>query len=81
MENVWICVYRDTVEKHNEIDNLTEVLVTRAFAEQYFNERILNDEDDELTFEEFLDEYTADWTEDFYEYAMEHNAIIEKENC
>ena len=81
MENVWICVYRDTVEKHNEIDNLTEVLVTRAFAEQYFNERILNDEDDELTFEEFLNEYTADWTEDFYEYAMEHNAIIEKENC
>lgn len=80
MENVWICVYRDTIEEHDEIDNLTEVLVTREFAEQYFNECILNDEDDELTFEEFLNEYTADWTEDFYEYAMEHNAVIEKDN-
>ena len=39
--------------------------------------RIVEDENDKLTFEDFLDEYTADWTEDFYSYAMEHNAVIE----
>ena len=30
--------------------------------------------------EKFLDEYTADDTEDFYEYAIEHKAIIAVEN-
>ncbi len=30
--------------------------------------------------EEFLNEYTADNTEDFYEYAMEHGAVIDIEN-
>lgn len=77
MENIWICVYRDTIEEHDEVDNLSEVLVTREFAEKYFNERIVRGEDDKLTFEGFLNEYTADWTDDFYEYAMEHNAVID----
>ena len=74
MENIWICVYRDTIEEHDADENLTEVLVTKEFAEQYFNERYV---EDGFTFEDFLDEYTADWTEDFYEYAMERNAVIE----
>ena len=80
MEKIWICVYRDTIEEHDEIDNLTEVLVTREFAERYFNERILADDDNGFTFEDFLNEYTADWTEDFYEYAMKHNAVIKVGN-
>lgn len=80
MEKIWICVYRDTIEEHDEVDNLSEVLVTKEFAEQYFKERILRAEDDDLTFEGFLNEYTADWTEDFYEYAIEHNAVIEVQN-
>lgn len=79
-EKIWICVYRDTIEEHDEVDNLSEVLVTKEFAEQYFNERILEGEDDKLTFDGFLNEYTADWTEDFYEYAVEHNAVIEIQN-
>lgn len=79
-EKIWICVYRDTIEEHDEVDNLSEVLVTKEFAKKYFKERILEDENDKLTFEEFLNEYTADWTEDFYEYAMEHNAVIEVQN-
>ena len=74
METIWICVYRDTLEQHDEDDNLSEVLVTKEFAEKYFNERFA---EDGLTFENFLDEYTADWTEDFYGYAMEHKAVIE----
>lgn len=74
METTWICVYRDTIEQHDEDDNLAEVLVTKNFAKQYFNERFA---DDELNFDDFLNEYTADWTEDFYSYAMEHNAVIE----
>lgn len=80
MEKLWICVYRDTIEEHDEVDNLAEVLVAKEFAEQYFNERILEGEDDELIFKGFLNEYTADWTEDFYEYAKEHNAVIEVKN-
>ena len=75
MENIWICVYRDTIEEHNEDNNLAEVLVTREFAEQYFKECEKNKYFN--TLEDFLNEYIADDTEDFYEYAMKHNAVIE----
>lgn len=78
MEKVWICVYRDTIEEHNASTNLTEVLVTREFAEQYFKE--CNKDEYYKDLEDFLSEYTADDTEDFYEYAMKHNAVIDKEN-
>lgn len=77
MEKMWICVYRDTIEEHDESENLTEVLVTKEFAEQYFNERQSKVFDN---MEDFLNEYTADDTEDFYEYAMNHNAVIQTEN-
>lgn len=77
MENIWICVYRDTIEEHDESENLTEVLVTKEFFEQYFNERQKGYFDN---IEDFLNEYTADYTEDFYEYAMKHNAVIKTEN-
>lgn len=77
LETVWICVYRDTIEEHDETDNLTYVEVTMEFLDQYVRERhggLFKD------LEEFLDEYTADNTEDFYEYAMEHKAVIAVEN-
>lgn len=77
MEKMWICVYRDTIEEHDETENLAEVQVTREFVEQYVKERqdgIFKD------VEEFLNEYTADNTEDFYEYAMAHGAVIQTEN-
>jgi len=73
MKTFWICVYRDTIEKHNEDDNLAYIEVTKEFAEQYFKE-CQNEYFDNM--EEFLDEYTADNTEDFYEYAKKHNAVI-----
>lgn len=78
MENIWICVYRDTIEEHDDDWNLTEVQVTKEFAEQYFKECNKGEYFKEL--EDFLTEYTADDTEDFYEYAMKHNAILDKEN-
>ena len=77
METIWICVYRDTIEEHNASTNLTEILVTKEFAEQYVKE-CLNEYFN--TFEDFWDEYTADDTEDFYRYAMKHNAVIETMN-
>lgn len=77
MEKMWICVYRDTIEEHDEIDNLAEVQVAREFVEQYVKER-QNGIFDNV--EEFLNEYTADNTEDFYEYAMEHKAVIQVNN-
>ena len=77
MENIWICVYRDTIEEHDESENLTEVLVTKEFFEQYFNECQSGYFDN---MEDFLNEYTADHTEDFYSYAMKHNAVIQTEN-
>ena len=76
-ETVWICVYRDTIEQHDYNTNLTEVLVTKEFFEKYFNElkkEYWND------LEEFLNEYTADDTQDFYDYAVKHNAVLDKEN-
>ena len=42
VETIWICVYRDTIEEHNNNDNLTEVKVTMDFFKQYFNERKKN---------------------------------------
>ena len=81
MKTIWIGVYRDTIEEHDDDWNLTEVQVSREFAEQYFKERILTAEWNEWkTFDEFYSEYIADDTEDFYDYAMEHNAIIAIEN-
>lgn len=73
MENIWICVYRDTVEQHNEDFNLTDIQVTKEFAEQYFNECKA---EYFKSFEDFLDEYTADDTEDFFYYALKHHEII-----
>lgn len=80
MEKIWICVYRDTIEEHDENNNLTEVLVTKEFAEQFYN--TFTDEAKESfgSFENFLNEYTADDTEEFYKYAMEHDAIIDMEH-
>lgn len=74
-KRVWIEVYRDTIEKHNKDWNVTDILVTRDFAEQYFNECVKDEFDG--TFEEFLSEYTLDETMNFYSYAMNNNAIIE----
>ena len=77
METVLVCVYRDTIEEHDEVNNLSYVEVTMDFLDQYVRERqggLFKD------LEEFLDEYTADNTEDFYEYAMEHRAAIQVEN-
>ena len=76
-ELIWICVYRDTIERHDDNDNLTELLVTKDFARQYYNEckkedSVYADADD------FLDDYCADDTEDFYEYAKKHNAILDR---
>lgn len=76
-EKVWVCVYRDTIEEHDEIDNLAEVQVTMEFVEQYVRER-QNGIFDNV--EEFLSEYTADNTEDFYEYAMKYGAVIQVNN-
>ena len=77
MEAIWICVYRDTIEEHEDNNNLTEVQVTKEFAEQYFNEY---QKPYYKNMEDFLNEYTADETQDFYEYAMKHNAVIKTEN-
>ena len=78
MENLaWVCVYRDTIERHEESDNLAYVCVTKEFAEQYYEECI-KPEWDYGSFEIFYHkEYTADDTEDFYDYAKGHNAIID----
>ena len=77
LEKVWVCVYRDTIEEHDEVDNLAYVQVTMNFLAKYVRKRqngLFKD------LEEFLNEYTADNTEDFYEYAMEHGEMIQVEN-
>lgn len=77
MEKVWICVYRDTIEDHDETENLADVQVTVEFVEQYVKERQVGIFENT---EEFFNEYTADNTEDFYEYAMKHGAVLAVEN-
>lgn len=76
-KTMWVCVYRDTIEEHEDDWNLTDILITKEFFKQYFNElkkELWND------LEEFLNEYTADDTQDFYNYATKHNAILDKIN-
>lgn len=75
-ETIWICVYRDTVEEHDEVNNLSYVEVTMDFLEHYVKEVAIGFD----TLEEFLNEYTADNTMDFYSYATEHGAVIAVEN-
>ena len=77
MENVWIEVYRDTIEDHNEDNNLSEILVTEEFAEQYFNERIAKNYEDYIVYGNWVVFHEADETTDFYQYALKHNAIID----
>lgn len=74
---IWICVYRDTIEEHDEDDNLAEILVSEDFAEQYFNECISKNYDETIVFWNWVMNYDANDTMDFYQYAKEHNAIIE----
>ena len=76
MEKIWICVYRDSTEEHEHDSNLVQILVKREFIERYF-ERYQADTFDSV--EEFLDEYTADNTQNLYEYAVRHNAVIKME--
>lgn len=79
MDNIInIAVYRDTFEdfwSKPEMDdtNIAEVYVSIDFARQYWNERLTEAYN---TFDDFLDNFTCDDTEDFYEYASERNAII-----
>lgn len=85
-EKIWICVYRDTIEKHNKDCNLSEILVSMDFANQYYEEVIKpsfkenNMTENDIEWKnasEFWKAYhTADDTEDFYEYADKHKAII-----
>ena len=75
MESIWICVYRDTIKPHDENDNLAQVLVEEGFVKKYLAERINKHQKNKLSFDDFLNEYTADWTVDFYGYAMKHNAV------
>lgn len=76
-ENIWITVYKDTMDIYVDYDNLIDIKVTKEFVRQYFNECKKNSDCEWKTYEEFIDNFTADDTEDFYEYAKKHNAILE----
>ena len=79
METIIIVVYKDTINhKYNGDNNLSCIKVTREFAELYYLERV--NKEDFKSFESFINNYTADATEDFYEYAKEYNAIIDIED-
>ena len=78
-KTLWITVYKDTVKTHDDNENLTGIKVLEAFAKQYFEECIKDSECEWKTYEEFVVNYTADDTEDFYEYAKKHNAILDIE--
>ena len=76
METIIIVVYKDTIKRHNDDWNLSDIQITEEFAKQYFNECKVNSDCEWKTYEAFMDNYTADDTEDLYEYAKKHDAII-----
>lgn len=75
---VAISVYRDTIEKHNEDINMAEIYVTEEFSRKYWNKF---QKDNYETYEEFINNYICDDTEDFYNYAKENDAIIQIWYC
>lgn len=82
VEVISICVYRDTIEDDFYAENnLSEILVTEDFAKQYFGECIVPNCEEDISFDTWYnDEYTADETENFYQYAKEHSAILNIEH-
>lgn len=81
-EKVWICVFRDTVEELEDDwqTNLSEILVTEDFARQYFEECCAEQYDESIDFENWIMNYDASETTDFYNYASKHNAVIDIEH-
>lgn len=76
---VLITVYKDTINhKYNEDNNLTNICVDYSFAKEYYKEKI--NKLDYPTYSLFINNCTAEDTEDFYEYAKEHNKIISMED-
>ena len=77
-KTIWIVVYAGMIMGQDRDNNLLEIEVSKEFAKQYFEECIKSS-DCEFTssFEEFLENYNADNTMDFYDYAMKNNAIID----
>lgn len=73
VEHLSICVYKDTIIQHNDDYNLAYVTVEKELVKKYLKERKNGMYAD---VEAFLDEYTADDTEDFYGYAIQHNGVI-----
>ena len=78
---VCIEVYHDTIERHEEISNLSEVLVTENFARNYFNEYISNKYDGTISFDYWIMNHDADETMDFYQYAKYNDAVIDVKHC
>ena len=80
MKKVWITVYKDTIMQHDDDWNLSDIQVTEEFAKQYYAECKKNSECEWKSYEEFMNNFTADDTEDFYKYAREHKAILRIEH-
>ena len=80
MKKVWITVYTDTIMQHDNDWNLSDILVTEEFAKQYFNECKKDSDCEWKSYEEFMDNFTADDTEEFYEYAKKCGAILKIEH-
>lgn len=77
LDTVWITVYKDTIKQHDDDSNLVDIEVTVDFSKQYFDECIKRSDCEWQTYEEFMDNFTADDTENFYEYAVKRNAILD----
>jgi len=79
LDTVWVTVYKDTIKEHDDDSNLTDIEVTVDFTRQYFDECVKDSDCEWKTYEDFMGNYTADDTEDFYEYANKYNAILDME--
>ena len=70
---IWISVYKEP----DENEDFAELLVTRDFAWQYYNERIEQSDYIYGNAYDFFENYIPSDIKDFYKYAKEHNAIID----
>jgi len=71
----WLVIYRDTIEEHFEgNNNLSEIEVSSGFIYKFFKEKI--EGNSYSSFKEFIKNYTADDTLELYQFAKEHDAVL-----
>lgn len=75
-----VVVYKDTINhKYNGDANLMLITLAIDDLKQFFSEKAIQ-QNDGINFEEWLDTFTADDTEDLYQFMVNHRKKFQLED-